>query len=86
MYSSLLRELVRTVILQFAGTSKRADASGMTVHTPMVRDVITCFLNSQSHPQCSTTNEDEARARRRMGRRTGRRRRTGTRRRERPKK
>ena len=54
MYSSLLRELVRTVILQFAGTSKRADASGMTVHTPMVRDVITCFLNSQSHLQCST--------------------------------
>ena len=54
MYSSLLRELVRTVILQFAGTSKRADASGMTVHMPMVRDVITCFLNSQSHRQCST--------------------------------
>ena len=83
MYSSLLRELVRTVILQFAGTSKRADASG---HTPMVRDVITCFLNSQSHLQCSSTKQDEARARRRMGRRTGRRRRTGTRRRERPKK
>ena len=82
MYSSLLRELVRTVILQFAGTSKRADASGMTVHTPMVCDVITCFLNSQSHLQYSTTNEDEARVRRR----TGRRRRTGTRRRERPKK
>ena len=81
MYSSLLRELVRTVILQFAGTSKRADASGMTVHMPMVRDVITCFLNSQSHLQCSSTKQDEARARRR----TGRRRRTGTRWRERPK-
>ena len=77
MYSSLLRELVRTVILQFAGTSKRADASGMTVHMPMVRDVITCFLNSQSHLQCcsSSTKQDEARATRRTGRRTGRRRR-----------
>ena len=56
MYSNLLRELVRTVILQFADSSKRADAFVTTVHMPTVREVITCFLNSQSHLQCSVTN------------------------------